>query len=257
MNVTTIVGIVAGLGLTIGAIFAAGGGLVFISIPSVLIVVGGTIGATLINFDLKDVLSVLKVTKKVFSGKVASYNQTVEILVDLAEKARREGILAIERELDVIEDDYLKHGIQYAVDGTEPETIKIIMETELDNLRDRHMLGQNIYITLGTFAPAFGMVGTLIGLIAMLQSLEDPTKIGLGMATALVTTLYGAVLANLFFLPMAGKLNNKSNEEFLQKQLVVEGILAIQSGDNPRLVRERLLTFLSPAIRDELAELGE
>lgn len=252
MDLTTILGIIAGMVLLIGAIATQEGSTFFVSISSVMIVFGGTLGATLINFPLKDVLTVFKVMSKIFTHTQISYNDTIDRLVRLAEKARREGILAIEREIEDLDDDFLRGGVQYAVDGTEPDTIRAIMESELQSLRDRHKLGQGIFIAMGTYAPAFGMIGTLIGLIQMLQSLDDPTKIGIGMATALVTTFYGAVAANLFFLPAAGKLSNRSKEETVQKELVLEGILAIQSGDNPRIVREKLLTFLSPAYRHEL-----
>lgn len=249
MDLTTIIGIAAGLLLVVGAIVISPGSAFFVSIGAAMIVFGGTLGSTLINFPAKDVLSVFKVLQKVFTQTQLSYQETIERLVHLAEKARREGILAIEREIETLNDDFLRNGIQYAVDGTEPDTIRAIMESELQSLKDRHRLGQSIFIAMGTYAPAFGMIGTLIGLIQMLQSLDDPTKIGIGMATALVTTFYGALVANLFFLPMAGKLDNRSREEMLQKELVLEGILAIQSGDNPRIVRERLLTFLSPTYR--------
>ncbi len=253
MDLTTIVGIFAGLALVVGAIATGEGAIFFISVRSLMIVGGGTLGATLINFPMKDVLSVISVLRKAFFAVEISYTQTIEQLVRLAEKARREGILAIERDLDTIDDNFLRSGIQYAVDGTEPEYIRAIMESELSSLEERHRLGQSIFIAMGTYAPAFGMIGTLIGLIQMLQALEDPTKIGAGMATALVTTFYGVVLANLFFLPVAGKLGNRSKEEMLQKELILEGILAVQSGDNPRIVKEKLLTFLAPAGRREVS----
>ena len=249
MDLATIIGIVVGFGLVLGSIAMGEGALFFVSINSMMIVFGGTAGATLINFPLRDVLSVMKVITKVFTTTAISYTDTIERLVLLSETARREGILAIERELESIDDDFLKGGIQYAVDGTEPEYIRAIMESELSNIEERHKLGQSIFLAMGTYAPALGMIGTLIGLIQMLSGLDDPTRIGIGMATALVTTLYGALLANLFFLPVAGKLGNRSKEEALQKELVLEGILSIQSGDNPRFVREKLLTFLSPAAR--------
>ncbi|NQU04513.1 MAG: MotA/TolQ/ExbB proton channel family protein, partial [Calditrichaeota bacterium] len=191
MDIATIVGIIAGFGLIIGSIAVGEGVMFFISPTSMGIVFGGTIGATLINFPLKDLLSVMKVMSKVFFTTPLSYSETIEKLVSLAELARREGILAIERELETIDDDFLRSGIQYAVDGTEPEYIRTIMESDLSNLLDRHKLGQNIFEAMGTYAPALGMIGTLIGLIQMLSALDDPAKIGAGMATALVTTLYG------------------------------------------------------------------
>ncbi len=253
MDLATIIGIISGFGLVIVAILTGQGAMFFVSVPSVMIVFGGTLGATLINFPLKDLLSVLKVMSKVFTQAEISYAGTINKLVSLAEKARREGILAIEVELDTVDDDFLKSGIQYAVDGTEPEYIRAIMESELQSLDERHKLGQSIFLAMGTYAPALGMIGTLIGLIQMLSGLDDPSQIGEGMATALVTTLYGALAANLLLLPIAGKLGNRSKEEALQKELILEGILSIQSGDNPRFVREKLLTFLSPAERAEIA----
>lgn len=249
MDPTTIIGIIAGLALVLGSIAMGQGAMFFINVPSMMIVFGGTLGATLINFPARDVLSVLRVLRKVFATPRVEYQATIDRLVHLAERARREGILAIEQELEFIDDDFLRSGIQYAVDGTEPEYIRSIMESELGSLEERHKLGQSIFINMGTYAPAFGMIGTLIGLIQMLQVMNNPERIGIGMATALVTTFYGVLLANLFFLPVAGKLANRSREEMLHKQLILEGILSIQSGDNPRIVREKLLTFLSPTHR--------
>ena len=254
MDIATIIGIIAGFGLIMGSIAVGEGVMFFVSASSMGIVFGGTLGATLINFPLKDLLSVSKVLSKAFFSTPLSYTETIEKLVSLAELARRQGILAIERELENIDDEFLRSGIQYAVDGTEPEYIRTIMESDLTNLLDRHKLGQSIFEAMGVYAPALGMIGTLIGLIQMLSALDDPASIGSGMATALVTTLYGALAANLFFLPVAGKLEHRSKEEALQKELVLEGILSIQSGDNPRFVREKLLTFLSPANRQRMRE---
>jgi chemotaxis protein MotA len=254
MDLATIIGIIAGFGLVIASVFMGKGATIFFDIPSIMIVGGGVAGSTLINFPLKDVLSVMKVASKVFSFTKISYTGTIDKLVALAEKARREGILAIEMELESIDDDFLKGGIQYAVDGTEPEYIRAIMESELNSLEERHKLGQSIFLAMAVYAPAFGMIGTLIGLIQMLSSMQDPSSIGAGMATALVTTFYGAVLAYLLFIPIAGKLSNRSKAEMLQKELVLEGILSIQSGDNPRFVREKLLTFLPPAERKEMMQ---
>lgn len=254
MDKATVIGIVAGFVLVSLSIVFGEGAMFFFSLRSLGIVAGGTIGATLVNFSMKDVLMVTKVMSKIFTTIETSYAETIDKLVSLAEKARREGILAIEQEAEEIDDKFLRSGIHYAVDGTEPEYIRTIMESELSSLEERHRLGQKIFLAMGTYAPAFGMIGTLIGLIQMLSQLDDPTKIGQGMATALVTTFYGALAANLFFLPMAGKLANRSREEMLKKELVMEGILSIQSGDNPRFVREKLLTFLSPAQRSKVVE---
>jgi chemotaxis protein MotA len=250
MDISTLIGIIAaGLLVTI-AILTGQGISFFFSISSMLIVFGGTIGATLVNFPLSEFLSVVNVAKNAFLQKDNSSYDTIEQLVDIAEKARREGILAIERELDDVTDSFMRLGIQYAVDGTEPEVIRSILESELSGMEERHRQGKKIFEAMGTLAPAFGMIGTLIGLIQMLAALDDPSSIGAGMATALVTTLYGSMAANIVFLPLAGKLEYKSREEARRKELIIEGILSIQSGDNPRIVREKLKTFLPPAERD-------
>ncbi len=249
MDIATLIGIIAAFALILISIFSGQGIAFFFSLSSFFIVFGGTIGATLVNFPLADILSVMNVAKNAFLQKSVSFIETIELMVRIAEKARREGILAIEREVEGLDDDFMKIGVQYAVDGTEPETIRAILESELAGMEDRHRLGKKIFEVLGTFAPAFGMIGTLIGLIQMLAALDDPSKIGAGMATALVTTLYGSVAANIVFIPMAGKLEQRSREEVRRKELIIEGILSIQSGDNPRIVQEKLLTFLPPKDR--------
>ena len=251
MDTATILGIVAGLMLVLGAVALRPGAIFFIDISAIMIVFGGTIGSTLINFRAKDVLSVFRVLKKVLREQRISHDQTIEQLVRLAEVARREGILAIERHLDEVDDDFMKRGLQYAVDGNEPEHIRAILELDLASQQERHRLGQGIFQAMATYSPAFGLIGTIIGLIQMLRSMDNPDMIGRGMATALVTTFYGAMLAYALFLPIAGKLYTRSNEEREQKELMLEGILSIQSGDNPRIVREKLLTFLSHATRTE------
>ncbi|MDP8207006.1 MAG: motility protein A [Candidatus Electryonea clarkiae] len=252
MDIATLVGIFAAGALILLSILIGEGASFFFNLPSFMIVFGGAFGATLVNFPLADVLEVVNVAKNAFLHKTQSHVDTIELLVRIAEKARREGILAIEREVEGLDDKFMRIGVQYAVDGTEPETIRAILESELSGMEDRHRLGKKVFEALGTYAPAFGMIGTLIGLIKMLAALEDPSQIGAGMAVALVTTLYGALAANLIFLPIAGKLEERSHEEAKRKELVIEGILSIQSGDNPRIVREKLLTFLPP--KDRLEE---
>ena len=257
MDIATLIGIVAAALLVFGSILTGQGVSFFFNLPAVMIVFGGAFGATLVNYPLAEVLAVINVAKNAFLMKSSSAVETIDRLVDVAEKARREGILAIERELDDIDDPFMKLGIQYAVDGTEPETIRAILESELSSMEERHKIGKGVLDALGTYAPAFGMIGTLIGLIQMLAALEDPSMIGQGMAVALVTTLYGSMAANIVFLPMAGKLAFRSKEESRRKELVIEGILSIQSGDNPRIVREKLKTFLPPAQREQEAAREE
>ncbi|MEA2062225.1 MAG: motility protein A, partial [Gemmatimonadota bacterium] len=180
--------------------------------------------------------------------------ETIATLVSFAERARREGILALERHMEEIEDEFLSKGIQLAVDGTEPELMRSILTTELDYMERRHTNGAGILTTAGALAPAFGMCGTLIGLVLMLLTMSDPSTIGPKMAVALITTFYGAILANLFFIPLSNKLKRRSEEEVLVKELMIEGILSIQSGDNPRIVEQKLTSFISPKLRRAIVE---
>jgi chemotaxis protein MotA len=251
MDIATVVGLIAGIGLVITAILMGGEPGVFINIPSILIVGGGTIAATLINYPLSDVLSVLSTLRNAFFHKTVTPDTLIKKLVGFATIARREGILALESHAGDAGDEFLQKSVQLAIDGTAPELIKDILTTELAFMEDRHSLGQSVLTAMGTYAPAFGMIGTLIGLVQMLTTLDDPSKIGGGMAVALLTTLYGALLANVFFLPAAGKLKVRTSNELLTKEVIIEGILSIQSGDNPRIVEQKLKAFISPALRDQ------
>jgi chemotaxis protein MotA len=249
MDLATVAGVVSAFGLVFAAIAMGGGMESFIDIPSVLIVVGGTIGATLINFPLKSVLGVVKVVKNAFFAKTVSIPEVITSFVEYATKARREGILALESSMNEVEDKFLAKGLQLTIDGLEPKSIEEILETEIDHVRNRHNLGADILVTMGTFAPALGMIGTLIGLVQMLQNMSDPGKIGPAMAVALLTTFYGAIMANILFNPLAGKLRNRSKEEILVKELMLNGILAIARGDNPRIIEQKLHSFLPPDLR--------
>lgn len=255
MDIASIVGLVVGFGLVLWALGANIMG--FIDPPSIAIVVGGTVGATLIHYPLSEVLRVMSVVKKVFLHKEESPSEIIRTLVGYAETARREGILALEQHALSLEDEFLKKGITLAVDGTDPEYIREIMTTEIDNIAERHKSGAAIMEAMGGYAPAFGMIGTLIGLVIMLRNMNDPSSIGSGMAVALITTFYGAVCANLIFLPIAGKLKLRSSHELLIKELCIQGIMAIQSGDNPRIVESKLKAFLSPSKRDEVKKEEE
>jgi chemotaxis protein MotA len=178
-------------------------------------------------------------------------------LVSFSEKARREGLLSLEDDLEELDDEFLKKGLQLVVDGTDPELVRRIMESELEAQEDRHNMNRKIFEDLGAITPAFGMIGTLIGLIQMLGNLEDKSAIGPGMSAALITTLYGSFGANLIYIPLASKLVLRGQEESVMKRVMIEGTISIQSGDNPRIVRDKLAAFLKPADRAELANLGE
>lgn len=248
-DIATILGLFFGTLLILFSIMVGGGLEAFINLPSLLVVVGGTIAAVLVQYPLGDVLGVAGILRKTLLTKTADAQKLIETIVKFAEEARREGLLSLEKHLHEINDDFVKDGLQLAIDGTEPELLREILDTEVSNLEDRHGKGHGILQAFGTFAPAFGMIGTLIGLVLMLQNMKDPARIGPAMAVALITTFYGAVLANLVFLPLAGKLKERTREEVKVREMITEGILAIQSGDNPRLVEQKLMTFLPPKER--------
>lgn len=249
MDIATVLGVVSAFGLVLTAILMGGGLTLFINIPSLMIVVGGTLGTTMINYPLKDVLGVVKVVKNVFFSKLVSTGNIIKQFGEFANKARREGILSLESEIKSVEEEFLQKGIQLSIDGLEPNSIREILETEISSIEDRHKLGAEIFTTMGTYAPALGMVGTLIGLVQMLQTMSDPSSIGPAMAVALLTTFYGAVMANIVCIPIAGKLRTRSTEEVLVKEMIIEGVICLSNGENPRIVEQKLMAFLPPSQR--------
>lgn len=253
------VGTLIGLGLAIGAVVLGiilGGGspASLIEPTSLLVVIGGTLGATVLAYPLGRVLKIHKVIMKALFCKPADSGRVIRDLVHFAEIARREGILALENHVEEMNDEFIVRGVKMAVDGTDPELIQQIMETELDALQDRHAQGKAMLDTIGRYCPAFGMIGTLLGLIFMLSNMDDPSKIGPGMAVALITTLYGAMIANMVTGPIADRLAARDAEEVLVKTIIAAGVMSIQSGDNPRVVESKLLTFLPPVQRAELEQ---
>jgi chemotaxis protein MotA len=249
MDLATIVGTVLGLGLILMAMLLGGSVGAYIDIPSVMIVIGGATAATLTAFPLAKLLQLPKVLSKAVKAEKRDAGALIDQMVKYAEVARRDGILALEGMTDDMEDDLLVVGIKMAVDGTDPELIEQIMEADVENMMGRHESGKGLMDAPGRYAPAFGMIGTLVGLVAMLANMEDPSAIGSGMAAALLTTLYGAILANVIFLPIADKLATRNEEEVLFKSIIIKGVMSIQSGDNPRVVEQKLRTFLAPSQR--------
>ncbi|MDY7032729.1 MAG: MotA/TolQ/ExbB proton channel family protein [Thermodesulfobacteriota bacterium] len=258
MDITTFLGIFSGFILMMLAIKSGGGLSWFVSVPSMMIVMGGTIATTLINYPLSDVLGVFRIVKNAFVHRMPDYSEEIAALVNFSKIARREGILALEKLMDDVKDPFMAKGIELAIDGLEPKAIMEMLGTELEYTEERHKKGAEIFSTMGTFAPAMGMLGTLIGLVQMLMVMDDPKSIGPAMAVALITTFYGSLLANLLFLPISGKLRLRSQQEVRLRQLVIEGIIAIQFGDNPRIIEQKLNVFLAPSERktsfEELAE---
>lgn len=255
MDLATIIGIIVGFAFIIFGIVLDGAIGLFINIPGALIVIGGTVAGLFVAYPMARVLAAMKVASKAFSDKqLAAPGIIIQRIIELANTARKEGLLALEEAADEIDDSFLQKGVMLIVDGTDPELVRNLLETELSFIEERHKNGQSIFEMLGALAPAFGMIGTLIGLISMLDRLDDPSAVGPGMAVALLTTFYGALIANLIFIPMGNKLKLKSREEILRKEIVVEGLLSIQAGENPRIIEEKLKAFLPPKERETLGE---
>lgn len=254
MDIATFLGMTAGFGLMVWAMALGGDVTIFWDVPSVLITVGGMFGAVFINYSISQVLGVFVIVKNAFlEKKDEKYPEEIIVkMIQLAEISRKQGILSLEKELDKIHDPFLKKGMQLAIDGTKAEEIRSILETELSYIQDRHKSNQSVLIAMAQYAPAFGMIGTMIGLVQMLRTMSDPSTIGPAMAVALITTFYGCIIANLICVPLSGKLKNKSSDEGFFKQIVIEGILNIQAGDNPRIIEEKMKVCLSPKTQEKL-----
>jgi chemotaxis protein MotA len=247
MDLGSVLGVVLGVACIIISIFINDGEVIsYWNLPSLFITVGGGLCSTLISFKLKDFLGIFKLCVHVFTDKKTSANETIEMLVKLSEKTRREGLLSIEPELEQMEDPFIRESLQLVVDGIESETIKDFMDTEIENMQARHGKGQAVFTTMGAIFPAWGMIGTMIGLINLLLKLDDPSQIGPSMSVALVTTFYGSVLSNFICIPMAEKLKLKSAEEVQMKEMIAEAVISIQAGENPKMLEQKLKIFLTP-----------
>ncbi|MFV0502716.1 MAG: motility protein A [Lachnospirales bacterium] len=259
MELGSVIGFVAGtvflvVSIFLNAKFDFTKVVAMIDIPSIVIVVGGTIGSTMIGYPLEKVTSALKSASKVFKPSSVDPGQAIGDIINLANLARKEGLLALEEAVESVEDEFLKKGTMLIVDGTDPELVKGILETELSYQETRHSDNRGIWEFIGEMTPAWGMIGTLIGLVMMLQDLSNPDAIGPSMAVALLTTFYGSLLANFVAIPIANKMKIFSKEEILIKEILIEGILSIQAGENPRIIEEKLKAFLAPSIRDSIGE---
>lgn len=259
MDIATIGGIAGALVfLAMGIVFAQGNFLLFFDPPSIMITVLGSLSGLIASYPLTYILGLGGIVRHAFFTADLNSKEMIITLVSFSEKARREGLLALEDDLDELDDEFLKKGIQLVVDGTDPELVRRIMETELEYIMGRHEKGKKVFEDWSLLAPAFGMIGTLMGLILMMVNLEDKSAIGPGMSTALITTLYGAIMANAVLIPISNKLEVRSNDEILLKLIMIEGTLSIQAGDNPRIVRDKLIAYLEPSQRDEITqEVGD
>jgi chemotaxis protein MotA len=246
MDSTTVGGLLFGIGCLIAALWLEGGHLQqLVNLPAALIVLGGTFGATLIGLSVQQLRDLPHILRQALVRPSIDIPQTIQWLVTLSEKARRDGLLALEADANAASDEFLQRALQLAIDGTDPELVRDILQLEITFLEERHRQGEQVFTSMGGYAPTMGVLGTVMGLIHMLSRIENPSQMGPAIATAFVATLYGVGSANLLFLPIANKLRTRHAEEVLLREVIVEGVLAIQSGENPRIVEQRLRAFLS------------
>jgi chemotaxis protein MotA len=252
MDIATALGVICGFVVIFGTItFESQGKMgIFFNVPAIAIVVGGTTCATMIHFSMKQFLGVLSVVKKTLLTKIAAPQEVIQRMVNYSAVNRRDGALALEQEIGKIKDPFLSKGLQMLVDGADEHAIRDLLGLEIQYMEERHSMGKKILDFMGASAPSFAMVGTLIGLVSMLSRMENPDEIGKGMATALVCTFYGALIANLVFIPMGGKLGQYSKAEKISMEMIVEGVCCIAKGDNPTAVGEKMQVFISTRHRE-------
>lgn len=258
MDLATTIGLVAALGMCGWSLWVGTGGQlsVYWDTPSAILVFGGTI-FTLLNTQAMDrFLGMFKVMRRSFFPRTQSIAGVIEQIVKLGELARREGVLSLENSLGQIKDEFLASGVRLVIDGTAAPEIEQILSAELESMDQRHSQGKGILDLTAKYAPAYGMIGTLMGLVAMLKNMDDPKKIGPGMAVAILTTFYGAMIANVLCLPMADKLNYRHEEEMLLKTVMLKGILSLQAGDNPRVTQAKLSVYVPTDVRSKIQGPG-
>jgi chemotaxis protein MotA len=254
MDIATVVGIVLGTVMILGSIVLGKGNVwAFGNAAGISLVIGGSFAALFISYPVSELKRVLSVTKNVFLTKQKDILTIINQLISLSESARRDGLLALEGRIDEIDDPFLVMGIRMAVDGMSPEIVDAVMRTEMEAVESRHEIGKSFFESFAKSAPAFGMVGTLVGLVIMLSDMK-PENIGPGMAVALLTTFYGAIAANFILLPFADKLVYYSRRELLTMEIMIRGVIAIQAGENPRVIKQKLMTFIPPKFRPEEEE---
>lgn len=254
MDLMSILGVIIANGFIIFGILFSGKITTFIDIPSIAIVIGGTVGALLLSSKGKNVKLIFKLVGLIFKENKSNDAEIISNLVEWAIRARKEGLLSLEDTVQNIPDPFVKKGMMMIIDGSEPETIRTILSLKIKGIVERHKNNRNMLDTGAALAPAFGMIGTLIGLVNMLKQLSDPSTIGPQMAVALITTFYGSLLANVVFMPMSKKLKAKTSEEVYQKEMIIEGLLSIQSGENPNALKEKMLSFLDEKAINQMGE---
>lgn len=258
MDITTVIGLVLGVMSLLGGFMAEGGHASSLLSPTAaLIVFGGTFGAVALATPMEQLKELGKTLKIAFTFKPKDPMETINELVSLATTARREGILALEEKIETYDDEFFKNGIRLVVDGVDPDLVRSMLETELHFIEQRHEKGAQPLDQAGGFAPTMGIIGTVMGLVHVLGNLSNVDTLGPQIATAFIATLYGVASANVIYLPLATKLKNRSKQEVLIRELMIEGILSIQAGENPNILAQKLKAFLAPKLRQPKAEAGE
>ncbi len=260
MDLASVVGLVLCGVLIVFGIINSGGSIAamgnFVDVPSILITIGGSFSCMLASYQMSDFFAGLKSIKLIFKVPTINTPEMIQKIIELSNVARKEGLLSLEEAAADLNDDFLKKGILLIVDGTDPELVRAIMETELVSVESRHKAKIGFWDGLGAMGPAWGMIGTLIGLVNMLQAMDDPSALGPNMAVALITTLYGSLLANWLCAPVSSKLKENNGQEVMLKEIMIEGLLSIQAGENPRVIEEKLKSFLAPQDRVTQGEGG-
>ncbi len=252
MDIATLLGIIIGMGLVVAAILlgeGVAGFKPFMNYEAVLIVMGGTFCAILVNYPVSQVVGLFRVLKKVLSSDAEDTSEIVTTFVNFSKKGRTDGFLALEGDVKLLKNDFLKRGVQLVIDGSDQEFIRNMMETELGFIRERHKVGQEIFNSLGTYSPAFGIIGTVLGMVLMLNSIDDVAAVPRRMALALAAAFFGLGSGYMFFLPMAGKLRRRSEEELFVKEIIIRGVLLLQSGVSPSIMESNLKAYLEPSKR--------
>ena len=247
MDIATNLGLIIALGaLAAGVIMEGGSLLSFVNAPAAVIVFGATLGATLVSMPLSQVIGAPRVMLNAFFHKGYDPVSVRDKLMELAQKARREGVLSLEEELDAIDDEFMKNAVQLVIDGTDPGVVAEVLATELTAQESRHKLGENLFMTMGALAPTMGITGTVMGLVHMMEKVSEPDQMGPAIAGAFMSTLYGVGSANIVFIPIGTKLKVRSAEEQLVREMIMDGVLALQDGPSPLAIGERLSAFLDP-----------
>ncbi|MCM1102770.1 MAG: motility protein A [Clostridium sp.] len=262
MDLASIIGLVVCIALVLWAVIAGAGGLAaaykaFIDLQSVLITFGGSFLSVMAMNTMKDYVNGLKCFARIFKVPVINMSESIQKIIELSNTARKEGLLQLEEAASELNDDFMKKGILLIVDGTDPDLVRSIMETELISIEGRHKKVIKVWEDIGSMGPAWGMIGTLVGLVNMLQNMSDPSSIGPAMSVALLTTLYGSMIANWICAPVSSKLKVNNDAEIMLKEIEIEGLLSIQAGENPRVIEEKLKSFLAPKDRASTDEGGE